>query len=466
MQLKKKEINKFFIFFLLAHLFIWTLIPSVSNINLPLDTIEALGWSNNLQLGYDKYPPIFPLFVELFYLIFGSQDWAYYFLSQIFVTISFIIIFKISNNFFENKIYSLLSVLLLEGVYFYNFTTPELNAFLCQFPFLSATVFYCWKSIKTNDSNSWFIFGIFAALAALTYYLSFYLLAAIGLFFIYVIFKEKKFNNKYLIALISFIIVISPHFFWIADNNFISIRYAFFRSFQDPLTEVSNFQFLDHIYYPLIFLVKQIGLMIPVFIMLFFLLNNFKVKINFKDKKLMFLFFIAVVPIILMFLTSLVAGIRIRTMWMTSFYLFIGVFLVYLFEAKINLKKFKNFFLSFVFLFIFSPILYCVVSYTQIDKRTDYPGKKISLIVQEKWNSNFLNKIEVVAGDGWVNGGWYAGNLSYHLESRPKLEKKLLYRPNIGTVWIKGFGEIADCKGVFYQIEPFNDICMFGQKQK
>ena len=179
MTIKEKDVNKFLALFLFVHLVIWTLVPSISNINLPLDTIEALGWSGKLQLGYDKYPPLFPLFIEFFYLVFGNQDWAYYFLSQLFVVSSFYIIFKFSENFFQNRFHCLLSVLLLEGIYFYNFTTPELNAFLCQFPFLAATVLYSWKSIKLNNNISWFLLGIFAGLAALTYYLSFYSLIVI-----------------------------------------------------------------------------------------------------------------------------------------------------------------------------------------------------------------------------------------------------------------------------------------------
>ena len=318
----------------------------------------------------------------MFYLIFGNQDWAYYFLSQLFVVSGFVIIFKFSEDFFQNKALSLISILLLEGIYFYNFTTPELNAFLCQFPFLAATVFYCWKAIKIIDNISWFLFGVFSALAALTYYLSFYLLSSLGLFFIYIIIKKKKFNYKYLISLISFIIVLLPHLIWIADNNFTTIRYAIFRSFNDPLSGLGNYQFVDHIFYPLIFLVKQIGILAPLFIMLFFIVTKFKAKINFNDKKLLFLISITIVPIILMFFTSLITGARIRTMWMSSFYLFTGVFFVYLFQAKINLEKFKNFFLIFLFLFIFSPALYYFISHTQTNKRTDYPGKKISQIVQ------------------------------------------------------------------------------------
>ena len=166
-----------------------------------------------------------------------------------------------------------------------------------------------------------------------------------------------------------------------------------------------------------------------------------------------------------MFLTSLITGTRIRTMWMTSFYLFLGVFFIYTLRTKINLKKFKNFFFIFLFLFIFSPTVYYLVSYIQTNKRTDYPGKKISQIVQTQWDNNFSNKIEIVVGQGWLDGGWYAGNLSYHLESRPKWKTKPGNKPNIiGTVWIQGYNKMNDCKGILYQIKPFNDICMLGKK--
>jgi len=140
MQIKKNNLNKIFILFLFVHLFIWTLIPSISNNNLPLDTIEALAWGSDLSWGYNKHPPFSAWSTEVFYQIFGNQDWAYYFLSQIFVVSAFFIIFKFSEDFFKNKIHSLISILLLEGIFFYNFTTPEFNVNVCQLPFWALTV--------------------------------------------------------------------------------------------------------------------------------------------------------------------------------------------------------------------------------------------------------------------------------------------------------------------------------------
>jgi len=282
MKVKKININKILISFLFTHLLIWTLIPSISNNNLPLDTIEALAWSSNLDWGYSKHPPFSAWAVEFFYQIFKNQDWAYYLLSQIFVVLSFYIIFKFSEDFFKNKHYSLISILLLEGIYFYNFTTPEFNVNVAQLPFWTLTIFFCWEGIKKNNNISWLLFGFFAGLGVLSKYLFIYLLASIDIVLIYLLIK-KKIDFKFLISLISFFIVILPHLIWLTENNYTTITYAFHR------TGIENTEFFTtHLMNPLFFLGKQILLLVPFFIMFLFLIKNYKVKIIIRIKKYYF----------------------------------------------------------------------------------------------------------------------------------------------------------------------------------
>ena len=66
MALNKKNLKIYFIFFLLLHLIVWTLIPTLTNNNLPLDTIEALAWGSNLDWGFNKHPPMSAFLVEIF----------------------------------------------------------------------------------------------------------------------------------------------------------------------------------------------------------------------------------------------------------------------------------------------------------------------------------------------------------------------------------------------------------------
>jgi hypothetical protein len=159
-------------------------------------------------------------------------------------------------------------------------------------------------------------------------------------------------------------------------------------------------------------------------------------------------------------------GVKIRTMWMMPFYLFSGVLFVYIFQNKIVLNKLKYFFSVFLILFIFSPAAYLYVSISQTDKRTDYPGKEIANKIQEKWDGNFTNTIDSVIGDEW-----HAGNLSYHLRSKPKWYSHsaafidMSVDDFIETIGKNGLIIVnGECThGISFTIEN-NKICMSGNK--
>ena len=410
-----RNINNIYYIFITAHLIFWTFIPSITNQNLPLDTIEALAWGSNLDWGFNKHPPMSAFFPEVFFQIFGSQDWIYYLLSQIFVLTSFYYVFKFSKEFFNNDLLGLISILLIEAIYFYNFTTPEFNVNVCQLPFWSLTVYFSWKIYNGKEVRftDCFLVGLFAAFGFLSKYLFVYLLASIDLLFVYLIFikKDRKFDFKYLITLEVFLIVLVPHLIWLNNNEFITITYGLAR------TGLEQSILIDHIKFPLIFLSKQVGLLIPFLILVWLLVKKIKFKFDLKDKRLLFLLAINILPILLMFLTSVVTGSKIRTMWMTPFYLFFGTLFIYVFQSQINIKKLKPFMIGFIFLFFLSPILYAYVSISKDDKRTDYPGKEIAIKTQYAWDQQFKSKINVVYGNEWN-----AGNLSYHLKSRPVWE--------------------------------------------
>ena len=415
MNVLNRNITNIFFIFALSHLIIWTLIPSLTNKNLPLDTIEALAWGSNLDWGFNKHPPVSAFFPEVFFQIFGSQDWVFYLLSQIFVLIAFYYVFKFANEVLGNVKLSLISVFLLESIYFYNFTTPEFNVNVCQLPFWSLVVYYSWKIYQAREIKfiDCFFIGLFAALGFLSKYLFIYLLISVNLLFIYLIFikKIKKFDFKYLVIIEVFVVLLVPHLIWLLNNDFITVSYGLKR------TGLEGTGILDHFKHPIIFLVKQIGILIPFFLLVYLLVKKIKFKINLNDKRLLFLIFVNILPIGLMFITSLVTGSKVRTMWMTPFYLFFGVLFVYSLQSQINIKKINSFLYGFLFLFFFSPILYSYESISKTDKRTDYPGKEIAAKVQIIWNQDFDKEIEFVTGNEWN-----AGNLSYHLKSRPKWE--------------------------------------------
>ena len=454
----KKNINKILYLFLFSHLLLWTLVPSLSNTNLPLDTIEALAWGSNLDWGFNKHPPLSAFAVEFFFKIFGNNDWAYYLLSQIFVLITFFFVWKFSNEILEDKIYSLLSILLLVGIYFYNFTTPEFNVNVSQLPFWALSVYFFWRGLNLNKNIDWILFGVFSSLGFLSKYLFIYILIALFIFFIFNFKNYQKCLKGYLLSILISLILLIPHFLWLFENNFATIFYGLNRS------GLSEFNMINHFKNPIELLIKQAIILIPFFLMIFTILKKIKIKINTKNKKVIFLLSINFIPILLILATSLFAGAKIRTMWMTPFYLFFGTLFLFIFKNFIDLKKIKRFYYIFLFFFILSPVLYSVVSLADKTKRTDYPGKEIARLVQNKWDDNFSNEIKIVIGDEW-----YAGNLSYHLYSRPiwvnDLKNKAANISEDEGIIYTGNPKILKkiCPGVFGTIKPVG-YCMIGKR--
>ena len=170
-------------------------------------------------------------------------------------------------------------------------------------------------------------------LGFLSKYLFLYLILGIKFLFIYLFINKKiKFYNFLLVGPIA-LLVIFPHLIWLFENNFVTLKYGIQRS-------GSEGEMINHLIYPFTFILKQIVILIPFLSMSLLLLKRMKLtKIQFNEK-IIFLFFIFVFSIFLIILTSFVMGAKIRTMWMTPFYLMAGITFIQILK-KINIKSTK-----------------------------------------------------------------------------------------------------------------------------
>src|ERR1700741_5314900 len=85
-----------FAVFLAVHFAVWTLLPAVLSLTLPLDLIEALTYGREWQIGYDKLPPLPWWLIEIVWRFFHA-DIALYALSQLFVVASFAIVYALAR---------------------------------------------------------------------------------------------------------------------------------------------------------------------------------------------------------------------------------------------------------------------------------------------------------------------------------------------------------------------------------
>jgi len=447
--------KKIFYLLCLYHLIIWTLVPYFSNKNLPLDVIEALAWGQDFDLGYNKHPPLSAWIPGLLFKIFGNKDWVYYLLSQIFIVISFVFLWKLSSFFLKKKSQILLSVLTIEGIAFYTFETPQFNVNICQIPLWIGTIYFFLKSIKNNKIADWIFLGTFSALGFLTKYIFAYLLISLFFYLIYIFFIRKKINFNFLYTVLIFFLITAPHFQWLIRNDFTTIYYALKRG------GLNEFNIYNHLLNPFKFLINQISILLPFLLLIYLLIKKIKIKLPFDNQKFIFLLFSFLLPFFLILITSMVTGSRIRTMWMIPFYSLIGVFFIFLYQDSINLKKLKSFNILLIIFLIISPTLYSLRSIYN-DSRTSYEGKKIALQIEKEWKTISKDEISNVGFSEW-----YAGNLSYHLSNRPKvfLEENNNFYKKPAVIVAKDIGpslcnrKYINVKNIVYKKIDNHDVC-------
>ena len=256
-------------------------------------------------------------------------------------------------------------------------------------------------------------------------------------------------------ALLTFFLITTPHFVWLTQNDFTTIYYALKRG---GLNEVSIY---NHLLNPFKFLINQIIILLPFILLIYLLVKKIKIKLTLNNEKFIFLLFSFLLPFILILITSIITGSRIRTMWMIPFYSLIGIFFIFLYQDQINVKKLKNFIFLLIIFLVLSPILYSLRSIYS-DSRTGYEGKKIAIEIEKEWKNFSKEKIYHVGFSEW-----YAGNLSYHLNNRPKvfLEENNDFFKKPAVIIAKDVGvslcnlKNVNIKNIMYKKIDNHDVC-------
>ena len=414
----EKKPRQALLIFLLLHALCWTVLPALVNPNLPIDVIEGLDWGHEWQLGYHKHPPIKPWFLEATAVLSHRSDWAFYLLSQLCVVVAFWAVWRLAKEFVSPR-WALVSVLILEGIYYHNYTSPEFNVNVAELPFWALTGLFSWVALTKGRPVHWILLGLFMALGVLAKYLFGFLVLAVAVMMVAVPFFRKTFKTAgpYLAGLTAFLVVL-PHLLWAANHNFITLTYGLNRAGGGHLPAV------DHILLPLRFLAGQALILIPCLIMLWTLRSGEPgIERPVHDPvKGRFLLFLTLGPPGLMVLLSVIFGWKIRSMWGTPLFLFSGVALIYFLGHRLTLARFPAFSKAWFVFFILPLVAYGVEAnfvpmVTGQANRVHFPGPELSQTVLGKWHG-FEEKPPGVA----IGHFWDAGNFSYHSpENRPSV---------------------------------------------
>ena len=258
-----------------------------------------------------------------------------------------------------------------------------------------------------------------------------------------------------ILALLIFFLITASHFKWLIQNDFTTLYYALKRG------GLNEFNIYNHLLNPIKFLINQITILLPFLLLIYFLIKKIKIRLPLNNEKFIFLLFSFLLPFLLILITSIITGSRIRTMWMIPFYSLIGIFFIFLYQDQINFKKIKNFIILLIIFLIVSPILYSLRSIYS-DSRTSYEGRKIASQIEREWETISKDKISNVGFSEW-----YAGNLSYQLSNRPKvfLEENNDFYKKPAVIIAKDIGpslcnrKNINIKNILYKKIDNHDVC-------
>src|SRR4029077_1124845 len=232
--------------FLFLHAVVWTALPAILYLNLPLDLIEALTYGREWQLGYDKLPPLPWWLIEIVYRVFGV-DTAYSALAQAVVVIAFVLVWKTARPL-VGALGALVAILIIDGMHYFNFTAAKFNHDVIQLPFWALAGFAFHAGLRRGGIGYWALLGAALGCALWAKYFVAVLVAPLVLFML----LDRQARRRLAapgpwVAAAVALLIMAPHLVWLVQNDFLPFHYAEARALpaRGPLDHLLHpFQFL------------------------------------------------------------------------------------------------------------------------------------------------------------------------------------------------------------------------------
>ncbi|WP_211454330.1 glycosyltransferase family 39 protein [Collimonas antrihumi] len=398
------------------HVMVWTLLPMMLQNNASLDMVEGLAWGREWQLGYEKDPPLFAWVIELITTWSNKGLWISYLAGQLCVATVFFSVWQLGRRIATDA-EALVGALLLEGVYYFNFPTPEFNDIVLQMPFAALFGWLLHKAITGNRLTDWFLSGIVASLGLWSRYSMGAYLLPLALFMIaHPVARRRLASPGPWILVLTSTLLFLPHLYWIVKSGFVSIEYVGRRA--PEITKITAFLkcFLS-------FLGAQLLALLPMLLMAIMLWrwksSRTWLQLKWKNFDQAYVTTLALGPIAISLFLSIITARPLRAMWGAPLWCFGGLFIVMAIRPALTTKRLRYFGRAW-FVVLLLPIAFFILDQlyapkiTGNEKRTHFPGTELAQTVADRWHAAIKSPLKYVAGDTW-----YAGNISFYSSERP-----------------------------------------------
>lgn len=400
----------------LVHVLLWTLLPTLFLKNASLDIVEALAWGHEWQLGYEKDPPLWPWITEAITAWSGKSLWTCYLAAQLCVGAVFLATWHLGRRVTSTR-EALVGVLLLEGIYYFNYPTPEFNDIVLQMPFAAMFGWLLHRALVDNGRVDWCLSGLLAGLGLWSRYSMGAYIAPMALFMLLHPQARRRLAQPgpWLMMLTAFLVFL-PHMHWILESDFVSLTYVGRRApvVGESASYVARF---------LSFIGAQLAAFIPMMALTAMLFRwkgaEPREQSDLRRFNQAYLAVLALGPLAFSIALSVATHRVPRIMWAAPLLCFTGLFAVTTIRPNLTPERLRSFARAWLVVLLFPATLFVLVQLCRPmirgdEGRTQFPGQQLASEVTSRWSAETGKQLRYVVGDTW-----HAGNAAFYSADRP-----------------------------------------------
>ncbi|WP_345797386.1 glycosyltransferase family 39 protein [Castellaniella sp. MT123] len=214
------------LFCLLGMVALWTVLCAISHSAPDLDGMEELVWGASLELGYTKHPPLPSWFMHFAIDLFGRPVWLPFLMGQIFSALGLWFVWKLGCEL-TTPHRALIATLLVSVTAYFSLRGTIYNHNTAQLWSITASIWLFYRATRSQRARDWVLLGAVCGLAMMTKYSALIQFAA---FFLYLLrtgaLRSGRTWRGVLWATGAFLLILSPHLWWLAQHRFEPLFYA------------------------------------------------------------------------------------------------------------------------------------------------------------------------------------------------------------------------------------------------
>lgn len=381
----------------------WTLAPALTHGAPPLDVVEMLVWGREGVVATTKHPNLPGLVMEAARRLGGGALWPVYALAQLCVAASFAAVYLLGRDLL-GPARALAGTLLLTGVYYYSWSTPEMNHGLVQMPLWAWMALALWRAAAAGGRLAWWAaFGVLGGLAMWAKYSSALPLAAAAAWMLW----DSRARAAFMrpgpwVALAAFAITAAPQVRFLVATEGLSLDYMLSRAGSDGAGG------------PLSFLLAQLadhGVFFAMAAAAGLFRRPFAVRVRppGEGRARLFLVVMGLGPLALAAVAAALGGVGLRDMWGMPMFNFSGLLLVALLPGSLDSRRLARLVTMAAGLLAVVPAAYAAsvlwrAEWSDKPSRAVWPQAEIAARLLEGYRAASGRAPAIVAGPVWEAG--------------------------------------------------------------